>query len=388
MRPGPAAGQALHKVQVIDAGTLQSGATIITLDGIVARDAKPNARSARQRLGVRFGRPRRPDQTDPLARRQLHAAKEGEQKAVAAPCSVAGTDLATLGRAPRLGEPEDTQEQELAEAETAARKDKIGMWRGASREDANRSASRMDSPLPSDQGASKPRYRCGIVGASGRPMPRTRSNRPPQCTCKTHRRRRYSKAGGRVHRAYREAVKRLKDDPDALAALKDAQRAWIGFRDAKCDYWEKRCASGTFASVAAGNCMRVTTTSAHSRCAQSSTIWTISSEREGGTSRQPDPRPCKCNEAERDGGKQLAQAGAVSGAFTSSVTTLNDTSACGPNEVVMATSVASRPRAIKCGRCGFVVARIERVPAVADISLEPRAEIHRRRVGGTPISPR
>ena len=49
-----------------------------------------------------------------------------------------------------------------------------------------------------------------------------------------------------MHRAYREAVKRLKDDPDALAALKDAQRAWIGFRDAKCDYWEKRCASGTF----------------------------------------------------------------------------------------------------------------------------------------------
>ena len=58
---------------------------------------------------------------------------------------------------------------------------------------------------------------------------------------------------------YGEAVKRLKDDPDALAALKDAQRAWIQFRDAKCDYWEKRYAGGTFASVAAGNCMRVTT---------------------------------------------------------------------------------------------------------------------------------
>ncbi len=58
---------------------------------------------------------------------------------------------------------------------------------------------------------------------------------------------------------YGEAVKRLKDAPDALAALKDAQRDWIQFRDAKCDYWEKRYAGGTFASVAAGNCMRVTT---------------------------------------------------------------------------------------------------------------------------------
>jgi uncharacterized protein YecT (DUF1311 family) len=58
---------------------------------------------------------------------------------------------------------------------------------------------------------------------------------------------------------YGEAVKRLKDDPDAAAALKDAQRAWMQFRDAKCDYWEKRYAGGTFASVATGNCMRVTT---------------------------------------------------------------------------------------------------------------------------------
>ena len=41
--------------------------------------------------------------------------------------------------------------------------------------------------------------------------------------------------------------------------LKSAQRAWIQYRDAKCDYWEKRYEGGTFASVAAGNCMRVTT---------------------------------------------------------------------------------------------------------------------------------
>jgi uncharacterized protein YecT (DUF1311 family) len=58
---------------------------------------------------------------------------------------------------------------------------------------------------------------------------------------------------------YGQALTRLKDEPDAAAALKSAQRAWIQFRDAKCDYWEKRYEGGTFASVAAGNCMRVTT---------------------------------------------------------------------------------------------------------------------------------
>jgi uncharacterized protein YecT (DUF1311 family) len=46
---------------------------------------------------------------------------------------------------------------------------------------------------------------------------------------------------------------------NTAGALKDAQRAWIQFRDAKCGYWEKRYEGGTFASVAAGNCTRIET---------------------------------------------------------------------------------------------------------------------------------
>jgi uncharacterized protein YecT (DUF1311 family) len=51
----------------------------------------------------------------------------------------------------------------------------------------------------------------------------------------------------------------IKGDTGAAAALKDAQRAWIQFRDAKCGYWEKRYEGGTFASVATGNCTRIET---------------------------------------------------------------------------------------------------------------------------------
>ena len=51
-----------------------------------------------------------------------------------------------------------------------------------------------------------------------------------------------------------EAEKRLADEPAAETALKDAQRALITFRDAKCGYWEKRYAGGTFASVITGDC--------------------------------------------------------------------------------------------------------------------------------------
>ena len=64
---------------------------------------------------------------------------------------------------------------------------------------------------------------------------------------------------GYLNQWYGEAEKRLADEPAALTALKDAERAWIAFRDAKCGYWEKRYAGGTFASVVTGDCMRVET---------------------------------------------------------------------------------------------------------------------------------
>jgi uncharacterized protein YecT (DUF1311 family) len=64
---------------------------------------------------------------------------------------------------------------------------------------------------------------------------------------------------GYLNQWYGEAEKRLADEPAALTALTDAERAWIAFRDAKCGYWEKRYAGGTFASVVTGDCMRVET---------------------------------------------------------------------------------------------------------------------------------
>jgi uncharacterized protein YecT (DUF1311 family) len=64
---------------------------------------------------------------------------------------------------------------------------------------------------------------------------------------------------GYLNQWYGEAEKRLADELVAETALKDAQRAWIAFRDAKCGSWEKRYAGGTSASVLTGDCMRVET---------------------------------------------------------------------------------------------------------------------------------
>lgn len=61
----------------------------------------------------------------------------------------------------------------------------------------------------------------------------------------------------RLNAWYADAKGRL--EGESATALQSAQRDWIAFRDAKCGYWQKRYAGGTFASVAAGDCMRVET---------------------------------------------------------------------------------------------------------------------------------
>jgi len=64
---------------------------------------------------------------------------------------------------------------------------------------------------------------------------------------------------GYLNTWYGEAQNKLKGDTASGDALKQAQRAWIAFRDAKCAYWEKRYAGGTIVAVLTGDCMRVET---------------------------------------------------------------------------------------------------------------------------------
>ena len=65
---------------------------------------------------------------------------------------------------------------------------------------------------------------------------------------------------------------------------------------------------------------------------------------------------------------------------TSLVTTLKPSSRQGPNEVEIATSVASSTCHQNATDTRDVVAGIEGIPSVAEIDLEPGAEIHRCRI--------
>ena len=127
----PPPAKLYYKVQVVDAGTIEAGGTVITLAGIVARDAKAKCKDGRGKDWA-CGAAARIALTKLIRSRAVSCTvpKDGEQKAFAAQCSVAGTDLATWVVRQGWANPKDTQEQELAEAETAAKKDKVGMWRG------------------------------------------------------------------------------------------------------------------------------------------------------------------------------------------------------------------------------------------------------------------
>lgn len=46
----------------------------------------------------------------------------------------------------------------------------------------------------------------------------------------------YRASDARLNRSYGEIVKRLAGDPDGRKRLQAAQRAWIAFRDAECEF--------------------------------------------------------------------------------------------------------------------------------------------------------
>jgi endonuclease YncB( thermonuclease family) len=128
----PPAAKLYYKVRVIDAGTIQSGSTVITLADIIARDAKATCKDAK-------GRSWRCGEAGRVALMRLIRARAvscilpqgGEQKAFTVRCSVAGTDLSTWVVREGWANPKDSAEKALADAEDAAKKDKVGLWRGS-----------------------------------------------------------------------------------------------------------------------------------------------------------------------------------------------------------------------------------------------------------------
>jgi uncharacterized protein YecT (DUF1311 family) len=70
----------------------------------------------------------------------------------------------------------------------------------------------------------------------------------------------YKKADAALNAAYKQVMARLKDSEDAAKSLVAAQRAWIGYRDAECDFMSSGVEGGSARPMIAAQCLEQLTT--------------------------------------------------------------------------------------------------------------------------------
>lgn len=69
----------------------------------------------------------------------------------------------------------------------------------------------------------------------------------------------YTAADAKLNAAYGEIMKRLADDQDSRKLLQTAQRAWIGFRDAECNFVTNDSKDGSIYPMLQANCLEAQT---------------------------------------------------------------------------------------------------------------------------------
>ena len=66
-------------------------------------------------------------------------------------------------------------------------------------------------------------------------------------------------ADNELNRLYKQITARLKDNPEAKKMLVKAQRAWIGFRDAECEFSASGVEGGSVYPLIYDNCITAQT---------------------------------------------------------------------------------------------------------------------------------
>ncbi|WP_353644394.1 lysozyme inhibitor LprI family protein [Mesorhizobium sp. WSM2239] len=66
----------------------------------------------------------------------------------------------------------------------------------------------------------------------------------------------YKTVDAKLNETYGEIMKRLSDDPDGRKLLQAAQRAWIAFRDAECDFSTAGSQSGSIYPTLMSGCLQ------------------------------------------------------------------------------------------------------------------------------------
>jgi endonuclease YncB( thermonuclease family) len=120
-----------YRVTLRDGGTLKSGSAVIKLAGIAARDDEATCKGTNGKTWP-CGAAAKAALTRLIRTRAVtcEVPKQGAPKVVAR-CSVAETDISTWMVRQGWAELKDTTESTLVQAAAAAKKDKLGLWRGS-----------------------------------------------------------------------------------------------------------------------------------------------------------------------------------------------------------------------------------------------------------------
>ena len=65
----------------------------------------------------------------------------------------------------------------------------------------------------------------------------------------------YEDADRKLNETYKQIIDRLADAPDTKASLTKAQRAWITFRDAECEFTNAQAGGGTLYGTLINQCL-------------------------------------------------------------------------------------------------------------------------------------
>lgn len=65
----------------------------------------------------------------------------------------------------------------------------------------------------------------------------------------------YEKSDAELNALYKQIRVRLKDDADTTKLLMSAQRAWIGFRDAECNFSSSKVTGGSAYPLISSTCL-------------------------------------------------------------------------------------------------------------------------------------
>jgi endonuclease YncB( thermonuclease family) len=119
-----------YRVVVRDGGTLEAGGIVISLGGIAARDADAECKDEKGKAWP-CGARARAALTRLIRARAVSCAlpASGEQKSFTARCAVGDIDLSVWMVGQGWAKPKEPKEAALAEAEKAAHKKRIGIWR-------------------------------------------------------------------------------------------------------------------------------------------------------------------------------------------------------------------------------------------------------------------